>query len=175
LRDSSSQCRVVHASVAAFSNKFERVRYPDELLTKGMIGNMELTRDIKAQSQVFGMKTTPPSFSLGLEDIDDLTVHNANVADVIGRGRRRHRQREYRLSVVESGSQRAISPILLGRRDLLPVCMACPVAVSVCTGTHMGAAAGGGNREEESMKIYFVGLIALLMCGRQRRGIHISR
>ncbi len=37
-------------------------------------------------------------------------------------------------------------------------------------GNAHGSGGGGGNREKESMKIYFVGLIALHMCGAATAG-----
>ena len=54
-------------------NKFERIRYPDEVLSKGMIGTFDLLREHESKVQAFGA-ANPPTFALNLENIDELVT-----------------------------------------------------------------------------------------------------
>jgi hypothetical protein len=60
------------ATVSAL-NKFERIRYPDEVLNKGMIGTFDLFHEHKSKSQSY-LANTPPHYSLNLEDVDQLVA-----------------------------------------------------------------------------------------------------
>jgi len=52
-------------------HKFERLRYPDEELKKGAIGQFSVLRADATKVKSFG-KTPPPVFTLVLEDVDHL-------------------------------------------------------------------------------------------------------
>jgi hypothetical protein len=60
------------ATVSAL-NKFERIRYPDEVLNRGMIGTFDLFHEHKSKVQSY-VAHTPPHYSLNLEDVDHLVV-----------------------------------------------------------------------------------------------------
>ena len=60
-------------------NKFERIRYPDEVLRKGMIATFDLFREHKSHSQSYSAKN-PPQYKLNLEDVDHLVVVYFEVA-----------------------------------------------------------------------------------------------
>ena len=46
-------------------NKFERIRYPDQVLTKGMAGSFELFHEHESNVQSYSA-TTPPQYKLNL-------------------------------------------------------------------------------------------------------------
>jgi hypothetical protein len=54
-------------------NKFERIRYPDDVLNKGMIGTFDLFHEHKSTFKSY-WANTPPHYSLNLEDVDQLVV-----------------------------------------------------------------------------------------------------
>ena len=61
-----------NASISAL-HKFERLRYPDETLEKGMIGQFSLLREHDTTLASFG-KSPPPTFKFVLEDVDHLVT-----------------------------------------------------------------------------------------------------
>jgi len=62
-------------------NKFERLRYPDELLTTGMVGMFALFRE-HSTSASGSASTGLPLFSLVLEDVDALVQSIFCVANI---------------------------------------------------------------------------------------------
>jgi hypothetical protein len=68
------------ASVSAL-HKFERLRYPNEELKKGMLGQFSFLR-VDATTLKSSGKTPPPFFSLVLEDVDHLVKSIFQVASV---------------------------------------------------------------------------------------------
>src|SRR5271165_471868 len=66
------------ATVRALNN-FERIRYPDNVLNKGMIGRFDLFHEHKSKSQSYSANT-PPHYSLNLEDVDQLVALVSEVA-----------------------------------------------------------------------------------------------